>query len=65
MIGFAMPQQPIAKGDLAPWQVPLSGIWHISGMMLPGAGPAPSQDREPLWPADLPSYHAAARSACR
>ena len=65
MIGFAMPQQPIAKGDLAPWQVPLSGIWHISGMMLPGAGPAPSHDRGPLWPADLPSYNAAARSACR
>lgn len=64
MIGFAMPQQPIPKGDLSPWQVPLNGIWNVSHMILPGTGPTPAQDRGALWPADLAGYNRVARAAC-
>lgn len=59
-IGFAMPQQTIPKGDLAPWRAPVAAIAALAGL----AFPVPAVDQGPLWPADLAGYRLARKTAC-
>lgn len=64
-IAFAMPQQAIPKGDLAPWQFTISDVDRSARATLPLPEGVERSKRAPLWSADLKGWNAAHRRACK
>lgn len=59
LLAFEMPQEEIAKGDLAPWVTTVKQIEAETGLKfgLKGGSGSP-------WPADLAGWHKAHKTAC-
>lgn len=59
-LSFEMPQQAIAKGDVAPYLVSAQQVNRDTGLKIPGQAFA----SKTVWPADLAAWHAAHKAAC-
>lgn len=62
-IAFVMPNRPVAKGDLSPYEVPVEAIDRAIGAALPVKGDVSATP--PIWPADLAAWRNAHVAACR
>jgi endonuclease G len=63
-LAFEMPQKPIAKGDLKPWETTLGAIKRDAGIELPLPHDAHADAKPALWPVDVKGWKAAKKSKC-
>src|SRR6185437_2922117 len=63
-IAFEMPNEPVAKGDLAPYLVSIPTVDKILGTVLPIAAGADEGAALTVWPADLKAWRKAHSDAC-
>lgn len=63
-LAFIMPQQPVAKGPLEPWEVSIAEVEQRAGVSLPLPATVDRTAVPALWPADLRGWHRAHKAAC-
>ena len=63
-LAFVMPQQAISKGNLKPWQVPISEIEHAAALVLPLPSVVDRHLVPSLWPVHLSIWKRRHREAC-
>ncbi|MTK63031.1 MAG: DNA/RNA non-specific endonuclease [Methanobacterium sp.] len=63
-LAFAMPQQPVAKGPLEPWETTVAEGARRAGVMLPLPATVDRAAKPALWLADVRKWHLAKKKAC-
>jgi endonuclease G len=63
-IAFIMPQKPIAKGDLTPFETSIGTVEVAAGMRLPLPAAVDRGSVPPLWSADLKAWRKMHKQAC-
>jgi len=64
-IAFRMPQQKVAKADVARWEISLADLEQLTGLTLPLPEKTDPAAKPTLWPANLGAWRSKKRAACR
>lgn len=62
-LGIFMPHKAIAKGDIGPWQQPVSFIEEKTGLSFKGI--SKKSEASPFWPVDLKNYRRSKDTRCK
>jgi endonuclease G len=63
-LAFVMPQHPVPKGKLEPWQTSVSEIEQAAGIELPLPNSTNREIKPPLWEADLSAWNQKHKALC-
>jgi DNA/RNA endonuclease G (NUC1) len=63
-IAFIMPQKPIAKGDLTPFEMSIGAVEAAGGMRLPLPAAVDRASVPALWNSDLKAWRKMHRQKC-